>query len=87
MGFDEVLTDLEARREAGAPESELVDRMPADLLLKVGYFGNAAGAAKALQRLSQGHDEAMVRLIAPRPGDLSACLAAVQACEPSGWAR
>ena len=71
MGFDEVLTDLEARREAGAPESELVDRMPADLLLRVGYFGNAAGAAKALQRLSQGHDEAMVRLIAPRPGDLS----------------
>jgi alkanesulfonate monooxygenase SsuD/methylene tetrahydromethanopterin reductase-like flavin-dependent oxidoreductase (luciferase family) len=87
MGFDEVLTDLEARREAGAPDAELVDRIPADLLLKVGYFGKPSGAPAALRRLSHGHDEAMVRLIATRPGDLSGCLAAVRACEPTGWAR
>jgi alkanesulfonate monooxygenase SsuD/methylene tetrahydromethanopterin reductase-like flavin-dependent oxidoreductase (luciferase family) len=85
MGFDEILTQLEARRDAGTPVSELIDSVPAQLLLKVGYFGRGSGAADALRRLSQGLDEAMVRLITVRAGDLDACLNAVRACQPSGW--
>jgi hypothetical protein len=61
--------------------------VPAELLLKVGYFGKAAGAAEALRKLSAGLDEAMVRLITVQSGDLDACVAAIHACEPSGWAR
>ena len=87
MGFDAVLTDLEARRDAGTPVAELVDAVPPELLLTVGYFGPAAGAAAALRRLARGLDEAMVRLITVRPGDLDACLASVRACQPAGWAN
>jgi alkanesulfonate monooxygenase SsuD/methylene tetrahydromethanopterin reductase-like flavin-dependent oxidoreductase (luciferase family) len=86
MGFEEILTELEARRESGTPLAELVDALPAELLLRVGYYGRADGAAAALKRLSQGLDEAMVRVITVRSGDLDACLATVNACQPSGWA-
>jgi len=87
MGFEEVLTELEARRNAGTPVSELVDLVPAELLLKVGYFGKADGAPAAMRRLSEGLDEAMVRLITVRSGDLEANIAAIRACQPSAWAH
>jgi alkanesulfonate monooxygenase SsuD/methylene tetrahydromethanopterin reductase-like flavin-dependent oxidoreductase (luciferase family) len=86
MGFEDILTELEAHRDAGTPLSELVDAVSPELLLQVGYFGQASGAASALKRLSQGLDEAMVRLITVRPGDLKACLTSVRACQPGGWA-
>jgi alkanesulfonate monooxygenase SsuD/methylene tetrahydromethanopterin reductase-like flavin-dependent oxidoreductase (luciferase family) len=85
MGFEEILTELESRRDAGSPLAELVDLVPTELLLRVGYFGRPAGAAAAFKRLAQGLDEAMVRLITVRSGDLDACLTAVRAFEPSGW--
>jgi alkanesulfonate monooxygenase SsuD/methylene tetrahydromethanopterin reductase-like flavin-dependent oxidoreductase (luciferase family) len=87
MGFDEVLSELEARRDSGTPIAELVDSVPKDLLLEVGYFGRPSGAGEAMKRLSRGLDEAMVRLITVRSGDLEACLTAVRACQPETWAR
>jgi alkanesulfonate monooxygenase SsuD/methylene tetrahydromethanopterin reductase-like flavin-dependent oxidoreductase (luciferase family) len=87
MGFDDVLTKLEARRDAGADLPDLVDELPVELLRSVGYFGRAAGAAEALERLSRGLDEAMVRIISVRLGDLEACLNTVRACSPQGWAE
>lgn len=87
MGFDDILSSLEARRDAGADLAELVDELPVDLMQTVGYFGRPDGAAAALQRLSKGLDEAMVRIISVRSGDLEACLQTVRACQPSGWAR
>ena len=63
---------------------ELVDSLPTELHRTVGYFGPPAGAAAALSRLAQGLDEAMVRIITVRPGDLDACLATVRACAPGG---
>jgi alkanesulfonate monooxygenase SsuD/methylene tetrahydromethanopterin reductase-like flavin-dependent oxidoreductase (luciferase family) len=85
MGFDELLTRLEARRDAGESLAALVDEVPAEMLLRVGYFGRAAGAPEALRRLSRGLDEAMVRLITVGSGDLAACLTAVRACQPGSW--
>jgi alkanesulfonate monooxygenase SsuD/methylene tetrahydromethanopterin reductase-like flavin-dependent oxidoreductase (luciferase family) len=85
MGFEEVLTQLEARRDAGEAVAQLVDGVPTELLQKVGYFGRASGAAAALRRLSQGLDEAMVRLIAVRSGDLEANMNAIRTCRPAGW--
>jgi alkanesulfonate monooxygenase SsuD/methylene tetrahydromethanopterin reductase-like flavin-dependent oxidoreductase (luciferase family) len=87
MGFDEVLIDLERRRENGTPTSELLDLVPPELLLKVGYFGKPSGAAAALRVLAADLEEAMVRLIGVRAGDLDGCVAAIRACEPTGWAR
>ncbi len=85
MGFEEVLSDLERRRDSGTSLPELADLVPPELLLKVGYFGKPAGAAAAMRTLSAGLDEAMVRLISVRRGDLGACINAIRACEPSGW--
>jgi alkanesulfonate monooxygenase SsuD/methylene tetrahydromethanopterin reductase-like flavin-dependent oxidoreductase (luciferase family) len=86
MGFDALLTDLEARRDAGAPLTDLVDLVPPELLRRVGYFGKPAGAAEAMRQLAADLEEAMVRLITVRSGDLDACVAAISACQPSGWA-
>src|SRR5438105_5066133 len=40
MGFDEVLSRLESRLASGSTIADLVDDVPEDLLLKVGYFGS-----------------------------------------------
>ena len=42
MGFDDALTELEERRERGAPDSEIVEAFPRELLLLVGYYGTPA---------------------------------------------
>jgi alkanesulfonate monooxygenase SsuD/methylene tetrahydromethanopterin reductase-like flavin-dependent oxidoreductase (luciferase family) len=81
MGFDAALSELEARREQGASEAELADAFPAELLLRVGYFGAASGASAAFRRLAEGLDVAIVRVVPVRPGP-EAALAAMRACQP-----
>jgi hypothetical protein len=81
MGFDAALTELEARRDAGAPREELVDALPGELILRVGYFGRAAGAAAHFRRLAEGLDTAIVRVVPARPG-LDGVLATLDACRP-----
>ncbi len=82
MGFDEVLSDLEARRDRGTRISELADAAPDDLLRAVGYYGPAADAPAAFRRLSAGLDETIVRVITARPG-LEPVLAAITALTPA----
>ena len=79
MGFGAALDDLEARRERGAKEDELFEACPDDLLLAVGYFGKASGAAEAFRRLSEGLDVALVRVVASRLGP-EAVVATMKAC-------
>lgn len=68
MGFDQVLRELEARRDGGAAMAELVDAAPDELLTAVGYYGPAEDAPAAYARLSAGLDETVVRVITARPG-------------------
>ena len=75
MGFDETLTRLEARRDAGASESELIDELPTELMDRVGYFGRPEGAPEAFQRLARGLDTALLRMITTRPGPEKVALA------------
>jgi hypothetical protein len=82
MGFEEVLADLEARRDKGAPIDELATRVPEELLQTVGYYGPAEGAAAAFRRLSEGLDEAVVRVITARPG-IEPVVEALQALTPA----
>ena len=82
MGFDEVLRDLEARREQGATMSQLVDAVPDQMLQAVGYYGPAAPAPAAFARISAGLDEAVVRVITARPG-LEPVIAAMAALTPA----
>ncbi|MGE0539679.1 MAG: LLM class flavin-dependent oxidoreductase [Dehalococcoidia bacterium] len=86
MGFDAPLSALEEQRERGAPDRELVESFPVELLQAVGYFGPAAGARDAFLRLAEGLDTAIVRVVAARPG-LDAIRAVMQACAPVAVAR
>lgn len=81
MGFEEALTELEARRDAGAPAEELIEGFPTDLLQHVGYYGKAEGASQAFRRLAEGLDVAIVRVVAARRG-LDSVRAVMYACAP-----
>ena len=81
MGFDAALSDLEARRDRGAGQDELIDHFPDELLRMVGYYGTAADAAAAFARLARGLDTAIVRVVPARPG-VAAVLEVLEACRP-----
>lgn len=81
MGYDEVLSELEARRERGATMDELVAATPDEMLHSVGYYGPAADAAGTFARLSEGLDETVVRVITARRG-LDAVVATMEALTP-----
>jgi alkanesulfonate monooxygenase SsuD/methylene tetrahydromethanopterin reductase-like flavin-dependent oxidoreductase (luciferase family) len=82
MGFDAELTELEQRRDRGAAMAELVASAPDEMLQAVGYYGPAAQAPAAFARLSDGLDEAIVRVITARPG-LEPVAEAMAALTPS----
>jgi alkanesulfonate monooxygenase SsuD/methylene tetrahydromethanopterin reductase-like flavin-dependent oxidoreductase (luciferase family) len=82
MGYDEVLSELEARRDRGATMDELVAATPDEMLHEVGYYGPPAGAAATFARLSEGLDETVVRVITARRG-LDAVVATMEALTPS----
>jgi alkanesulfonate monooxygenase SsuD/methylene tetrahydromethanopterin reductase-like flavin-dependent oxidoreductase (luciferase family) len=82
MGFDEVLTELEDRRDRGESMKALVEATPDEMLTAVGYYGPAEGAATAYARLTPGLDETMVRVITARPG-LDAVVSTMEALTPS----
>jgi alkanesulfonate monooxygenase SsuD/methylene tetrahydromethanopterin reductase-like flavin-dependent oxidoreductase (luciferase family) len=84
MGFDDALTDLEARGASGAAESELARRFPDELLRRVGYWGGPKGAREAFLRLASGLDIAVVRPVPARRSDLTAARLAMRACAPTG---
>jgi alkanesulfonate monooxygenase SsuD/methylene tetrahydromethanopterin reductase-like flavin-dependent oxidoreductase (luciferase family) len=81
MGFEEILSELVALRGRGVPDADLIDRVPTEVLSRVGYFGRSEGAAAAFQRLAQGLDLAIVRVVAARPGRAS-IEAVMHACRP-----
>jgi alkanesulfonate monooxygenase SsuD/methylene tetrahydromethanopterin reductase-like flavin-dependent oxidoreductase (luciferase family) len=79
MGFADELRRIDDMRRRNAPQEEIVDAFPEAMMRKVGYFGNAAGAAEGFKQVAQGLDIAIVRVVGARPGMASA-RAAVQAC-------
>ena len=81
MGYTEELAELDTMRERGASTDEVADSFPTNLLQSVGYYGTAAGAAKAIKRIAQGLDTAIVRVVAARAG-VEATLAVMRACRP-----
>ncbi len=81
MGFAGALSKLDDMRERGSPPAELIDAFPEELLLRVGYYGKSAGAAKAFRALSEGLDIAIVRVVGARPG-IDATRSVMEACRP-----
>jgi len=68
MGFGGELSELEQRRDRGGVMTELVAAVSDEMLQAVGYYGPAGPAPAAFARLSDGLDEAIVRIITTRPG-------------------
>ena len=81
MGFDDVLTELEARRESGETVEALAPDVPPELVAKVGAFGTAASAAASFTRLAEGLDLPIVRVVPAREPQVSA-RAVIDACAP-----
>jgi alkanesulfonate monooxygenase SsuD/methylene tetrahydromethanopterin reductase-like flavin-dependent oxidoreductase (luciferase family) len=81
MGFEAKIGELEARRDAGATMPELIEAFPRSLMLEVGYFGAADGAAAAFRRLASGLDVAILRVVPSGPG-LDRIRAVMRACRP-----
>ena len=81
MGFTDELAHLDDMRKNGASGDDVADAFPAEILLSVGYFGKAGGAAAAFARLAEGLDTAVVRVVAARRG-VDSTLAVMEACKP-----
>ena len=82
MGFDKELDELDRMRELGESNDRVAAAFPVEVLRKVGYFGPAAGAREAFLRVAEGLDEAVVRVVAARPG-LDSVRAVMEACRPA----
>jgi alkanesulfonate monooxygenase SsuD/methylene tetrahydromethanopterin reductase-like flavin-dependent oxidoreductase (luciferase family) len=82
MGFTDALAELDVMRSHGAPQDEVVDAFPKELLQRVGYYGPSSGAAEVFGRLAEGLDTAIVRVVAARPG-LASVRAVMEACQPA----
>ena len=81
MGFDDALTDLEARREKGATDDELADAFPPQLLSRTSVFATPKDAAAEFRRLAEGLNVAIVRIVPTSPGPDHA-LQTMRACAP-----
>ena len=85
MGFEEVLRELEERRDKGSRLDELARAVPEELITSVGYYGPpgpGAVAAGTYAKLSEGLDETIVRVVTARPG-LEAVVTAMEALAPA----
>ena len=81
MGFAQALSQLDDLRNGGTSIPQLVDVFPGEMGQRVGYFGPASGAARALSSLAKGLDIAIVRVVPARPG-VEHVLATLSACQP-----
>ena len=80
MGFDEVLTELEALREHGVDLDALAARLPDELLARVGWWGPPEDAAAGFEALTAGLDTAVVRVVAAKNNDVECVRLAMRSC-------
>jgi alkanesulfonate monooxygenase SsuD/methylene tetrahydromethanopterin reductase-like flavin-dependent oxidoreductase (luciferase family) len=80
MGFDEVLTDLEAKRARGVGDDELAALLPDELLARVGFWGRPEDAAAGFESLTAGLDTAVVRVVAAKNNDVECVRLAMRSC-------
>ena len=80
MGFDEILTELEAKRAKGVGDDELAALLPDELLARVGYWGAPEDAAAGFEALTAGLDTAVVRVVAAKNNDLACVRLAMRSC-------
>ena len=80
MGFDDALTALEAMRDEGVAGDELADRLPDELLARVGWWGPPEDAAAGFAALTAGLDVAVVRVVAAKDNGVECVRLAMRSC-------
>jgi alkanesulfonate monooxygenase SsuD/methylene tetrahydromethanopterin reductase-like flavin-dependent oxidoreductase (luciferase family) len=80
MGFDEVLRELEDLRARGTGDDELAERLPDELLARVGWWGRPEDAAAGFEALTAGLDVAVVRVVAAKKNDADCVRLAMRSC-------
>jgi alkanesulfonate monooxygenase SsuD/methylene tetrahydromethanopterin reductase-like flavin-dependent oxidoreductase (luciferase family) len=80
MGFDDTLTELEALRASGSTDDALAERLPDELLGRVGWWGAPADAAAGFAALTAGLDVAVVRVVAAKTNDAECVRLAMRSC-------
>ena len=80
MGFDPALRELETMREAGSSDDVLADRLPDELLARVGWWGPPDGAAAGFEALTAGLDVAVVRVVAAKHNDADCVRLTMRSC-------
>jgi alkanesulfonate monooxygenase SsuD/methylene tetrahydromethanopterin reductase-like flavin-dependent oxidoreductase (luciferase family) len=83
MGFGRELREIDRMRERDLPRPQIIEAFPERMLLALGYFGPAGGAAHAVQRHVGAADIAVVRIVPAGPG-VESSLAIVDASRPPG---
>jgi hypothetical protein len=69
-------------RIKGASLDEIAEAFPTNILNTVGYFGSSEGAGRAFVNLAKGLDNAIVRVVSSRPGNMNGVLDVMKACSP-----
>jgi hypothetical protein len=82
MGFEEEVTHLERRREAGTSGDDLYDSVPENFLLSTGCYGRPGKVREQFERLAEAVDEPIVRVVLSRSGDPTAVRLALNECAP-----
>ncbi|MDP9246434.1 MAG: LLM class flavin-dependent oxidoreductase [Chloroflexota bacterium] len=80
MGFGATLTELEAMRAAGESEDAIAERLPDELLARVGWWGPPERAAAGFEALTAGLDVAVVRIVAAKSNDADCVRLAMRSC-------
>jgi alkanesulfonate monooxygenase SsuD/methylene tetrahydromethanopterin reductase-like flavin-dependent oxidoreductase (luciferase family) len=80
MGFDATLSQLETMRAGGVSDELLADRLPDELLGRVGWWGPPEGAAAGFRALTAGLDVAVVRVVAAKKNDADCVRLAMRSC-------
>jgi hypothetical protein len=82
MGFTSELAALDEMRKKGASNDEVAEAFPENILRSVAYFGKAENAASEFARLSEGLDNAIVRVVSSKPGTVEGTLNVMNSCAP-----
>jgi alkanesulfonate monooxygenase SsuD/methylene tetrahydromethanopterin reductase-like flavin-dependent oxidoreductase (luciferase family) len=81
LGFEPALARLEEMRARGENGEAMLDALPEELLRAVASYGTPSEAAAGFQRLAEGVDEPVVRVVAAGPVP-AAVEAVLEACAP-----
>lgn len=80
MGFDETLRELEDLRARGSDDDSLAERLPDELLARVGWWGRPEDAAAGFEGLTAGLDIAVVRVVPAKENNVACVRLAMRSC-------